>query len=232
MKRLCTICARGGSKGLKNKNVKLLASLPLLAHSIRHAMESELFDAIAVSSDSEEILRVAEEYGADYCIKRPEELATDKAAKIPAIQNCVKQVEELSGVKYDILVDLDCTSPLRFANDIWECVKICEQENVSNVITAAESRRSPYFNMVEVTSEGGVQLAKKLESKVVRRQDAPKCYDMNASIYVWKRDLLFNLEGLFHPTTRLYVMPEERSWDIDSELDFEFVEFLFAKRKT
>lgn len=230
MKRLCTICARGGSKGVKNKNIRIVGGLPLIAHSIRQAIDSKLFDAVAVSSDSDDILKVAKEYGATFCIRRQDELATDTAPKLPVIQNCVRMAEELSGTSFDLVVDLDCTSPLRSIDDIRDCVKLCEESGVLNVITGCESRRSPYFNLIELSPQGGVQLAKQLEKKVTRRQDAPKCYDMNASIYVWKKDFLFSLDGLFNSGTRLHIMPEERSWDVDSELDMEFVTFLISKR--
>ena len=91
------------------------------------------------------------------------------------------------------------------------------------------SRKSPYFNLVEVSDEGKVFLSKRLEKPVVRRQDAPKCYDMNASIYLWTRDALLNNDTVISGNTGLFVMPEERSIDIDTELDFEFVEFLMKK---
>lgn len=229
MNRLCTICARGGSKGVKNKNIRELLGKPLIAHSILQAKQSCFFEAIAVSSDSDTILSIAKGWGADYLIKRPDELATDHAAKLPVIQHCVLETERLAQKLFDVIVDLDATSPLRSVDDIQEAVKLLEDKNASNVITGAPSRRSPYFNLVEVDEKGVVALSKSLAVPVLRRQDAPKCYDMNASIYVWKRDALFKNNILFNENTLLYVMPEERSVDIDSELDFEFVEFLYRK---
>jgi CMP-N-acetylneuraminic acid synthetase len=92
------------------------------------------------------------------------------------------------------------------------------------------ARRSPYFNLVEMRADGSVGLAKTPDTPIVRRQDAPKCFDMNASIYVWTRQTLFGSDSIFNPTTGLYVMPEERSIDVDSELDFEFVEFVLSRR--
>lgn len=230
MSRLCTICARGGSKGLKNKNIRELLGRPLIAHSIFQAKASNMFDAVAVSSDSEMILSIAGDWGADYLIKRPDELATDYAAKIPAIQHCVKEVERLTKSIYDVIVDLDATSPLRLPEDIVNAVKLLEEKKVSSVITGMPSRRSPYFNMVEVDERGVAKLSKVLQVPVIRRQDAPKCYDMNASIYVWKRDALLQCNSVINNDTMLYVMPEDRSIDIDSPLDFEFVEFLANKK--
>lgn len=229
MKRICTICARGGSKGVKGKNVRLLLGKPLIAYSIEQARASGLFDALAVSSDSDIILGVAGEWGADYLIKRPDELATDQAAKLPVIKHCVAEVERQRGSRFDTLVDLDATSPLRSVADIAGAVALLEDTRASNVITAAPARRSPYFNLVEVNDRGIAELSKPLKAAVVRRQDAPKCYDMNASIYVWTHDGLFQNDTVFTHDTRLYVMPEERSIDIDSELDFEFVEYIMSR---
>jgi len=231
MSRICTICARGGSKGVKNKNIRLLAGKPLIAHSIQQAKKSGLFDVIAVSSDNEEILAVAKQYGADVLVERPAELATDQAAKLPVIQHCVTTVEEELGQQFDVIIDMDATSPLRLVEDITRSVKLFEESgDADNLITAAPSRRSPYFNLVEVNQEGYASLSKKLDQVIVRRQDAPKCYDMNASIYIWRRETLLNSASVFQKRTLLYEMPEDRSIDIDSELDFEFVSFLAMKR--
>lgn len=228
--RICTICARGGSKGVNNKNIRDLAGKPLLVWSLEQAQESLLFDRVAVSSDAPEILDIAEQYGADFIIKRPSELATDKAAKVPAIRHCVEQAEEVFKRPFDVVVDLDATSPLRSVEDIQGAVNLLERNNLSNVITGAPARRSPYFNLVELNEDSAVQLSKALEKPVVRRQDSPRCFDMNASIYAWQRSALFNCTTVFNEDTRLFVMPEERSVDIDSELDFEFVEFIMQKR--
>lgn len=231
MNRLCTICARGGSKGVTNKNIKLLLGKPLIAHTIMQAKKSGLFNYVAVSSDSEEILSVAKAWGADVLIKRPDELATDQAAKLPVIRHALKAVEQQTGQKFHIHVDLDATSPLRNIADIEGAVKMLESnKEIANVITGAPARRSPYFNLVELNAEGYVELSKELSTSIVRRQDSPKCYDMNASIYVWRREVLLAEDKVILPKTALYEMPEERSIDIDSPLDFDFVEFLATKR--
>lgn len=230
MKRICTICARGGSKGVPNKNIRNLLGKPLIAHSILQAKSSGLFDAIAISSDSSQILDVAKEWSADYLIKRPDELATDLSAKIPAIKHCVIETEKLDKCTYDVIVDLDATSPLRDIKDIKGAVELLEKKGVSNVITGTSARRSPYFNLVEVDESGVVRLSKPLAVPITRRQDSPKCFDMNASIYVWCRKSFFENESIFLSDTALYEMPEERSVDIDSELDFEFVTYLMSKK--
>ena len=229
--RLCTICIRGGSKGVKGKNVRLLAGKPLFVHSVEQARATGLFDAVCVSSDSEEILDLARQFGVDHAVRRPDELATDTAAKLPVIRHCVETVEKERATQYDVLVDLDATSPLRLPGDIAAVVEMLRQDGVDTVITGAPSRRSPYFTMVEVGADGGVRLSKPITPPPVRRQDAPQCYDMNAAVYGWKRAGLWSESGLFGPRSRLYVMPEERSIDIDSELDWQIVEFLFARNQ-
>jgi len=230
MKRLCTICARGGSKGVKDKNIREIAGRPLIALSLQQARESRLFNLVAVSSDSADILDVARNQGADLVIERPAELASDAAAKIPAIRHCVEKTEYIFGKRFDVIVDLDATSPLRLAEDIRGAVDLLERNHVSNVITAAPARRSPYFNLVELGDDEVVRLSKPLEKPIVRRQDSPQCFDMNASIYVWTRAALFERPSLFNADTRLFVMPEERSIDIDSEFDFQIVELMLRKR--
>lgn len=230
MSRICTVCARGGSEGVKNKNVRLLDGVPLIAHSLKQARASGLFDVIAVSSDSKEIISVALAHGADTAVERPPDLATSSAPKLPAIRHCVQNVEERQGRYFDVVVDLDATSPLRVVDDIRGAVALLEGKTISNVITGATARRSPYFNLVELDAHGVARLSKQPITPVLRRQDAPQCFDMNASIYVWTRDAIFGGSSLFLHDTELFVMPEERSIDIDSELDFEIVEFLMRRR--
>jgi len=228
---LCTICARGGSKGVPNKNARLVAGRPLLAHTVEQARASGLFDCIAFSSDDAGYRDLAGQAGADMLVERPAVLAGDAAGKIPVIRHCVEQVESQRGLRFDIVVDLDCTSPLRLVADIVACVDLVRSGQGGNVITAAPARHSPYFNLVERLPDGRIDLAKRPSFPILRRQDAPECFDMNASIYVWTRATLFGREGLFHADTALYVMPEERSIDIDSELDFEIVSRLLELRK-
>jgi CMP-N,N'-diacetyllegionaminic acid synthase len=230
MIRLCTICARGGSKGVKGKNLKHINGIPLIGHSVLQAKSSGLFKYVAVSSDSQEILNAALQHGADFTIQRPDELATDSAAKLPVIKHCAMEVEKLTNLKFDTFVDLDCTSPLRDQEDIRNVIAMTENEDCSNVITGMNARRSPYFNLVEMNTDGFVGLAKKLDKPIVRRQDAPQCFDMNASIYAWKREEFFLLESVLNSRTKIFVMPEERSIDIDSDLDFEIVKLLMEKK--
>ncbi|MDD2384940.1 MAG: acylneuraminate cytidylyltransferase family protein [Sulfurospirillaceae bacterium] len=227
---LCTICARGGSKGVKNKNIKELNGKPLITYTIEQAKTSGLFEHIVISTDSDEIANVAKQYGAEVFFKRSPEMASDTAGKLDVIKDAFKRSEEYYNKTFDYLIDLDATAPLRSIEDIINSFNQFKENENDNLITAMPSRRSPYFNLVEQDKDGKVYLSKKFDSAIVRRQDAPKSYDMNASIYIWKRDVILNKNSLFLEKTGLYVMPEERSIDIDNELDFKFVEFLMRNK--
>ena len=226
---LCTICARGGSKGVKNKNIKTINGKPLIAYTIEQAIASKLFEHVVISTDSDAIANIAKEYGAEVFFKRSEEMASDTAGKLDVIKDAFIRSEKHYKKQYDYLIDLDATAPLRNIQDIQDSFKQFLLNNNDNLITAMPGRRSPYFNLVEVNTNGKVNLSKKLDSSILRRQDAPKSYDMNASIYIWKRDVILNENSIFLENTGLYVMPEERSIDIDTELDYKFVEFLMKE---
>lgn len=232
MRVLCTICARGGSEGVKNKNLVLLRKKPLIAHTILQAKKSELFDAITVSSDSPKIHQVSKKWGADYLVPRPQEMATSTAAKLPAIQHAVLETERLTSQRFDVIIDLDVTSPLRAISDLIEAYRLfIHHQEASNLVTGFPARRSPYFNMLEINKTGFAMLSKTPASTIVRRQDTPLCYDMNASIYIWKRETLLNSKTTITDRTLLYLMPEERSVDIDSNLDLQLVRLLAKDRE-
>ncbi len=228
MKALCTISARAGSKGVANKNLRLINNKPLIVYSIEQAVASKLFDQIVISSDSKEIREVALANGATFCVDRPAELATDTAPKLPAIKHCVENAEKKFG-QFEVIVDLDATAPLREPSDIIGALELLKSAQADNVITGTPAHRSPYFNLVEADANGIVSLSKPTAAVVARRQDSPQCFDMNASIYVWRRQALFTNENLFTGNTRLFVMPRERSLDIDSQADFEMVEWMMTK---
>ena len=230
MKSICTICARGGSKGVVGKNARELLGKPLLAWTIEQAKQTGLFEAIAFSSDSDQLLQTALQSGADIAVKRPDAMATDTAPKIPAIRHCLEQAIARTGMTPEVFVDLDVTSPLRLASDIAGAVELLHRSGARSVITGAPARRSPYFNLVEERSDGSVGLSKSADPPIVRRQDAPRCFDMNASIYAWRVAPFLENPAVFYPDTRLFEMPEERSVDIDSDIDFMLVELLLRKR--
>lgn len=230
---LCTICCRGGSKGVKNKNIRPLLGKPLLAYTIEQAQKSQIFNHIVLSTDSKEIAEVGKYYGAEVFFLREEKLATDKAGKLPVIQDALNRSEKYFNTTFNTIFDLDATSPLRDVQDIINAYDLFTRDQSDILITASPSRKNPYFNLIEFFEQDGekyIELSKKPNKPILCRQDAPKCYDMNASIYIWKRESLTSSQRLFGKNTSLYIMPEERSIDIDTETDFEFVEFLLGKK--
>jgi CMP-N-acetylneuraminic acid synthetase len=226
MTTICTICARGGSVGVPRKNIRMLHGKPLIAHTIEQARACRLIDAVYVSTDDDEIAAVARQYGAIVPFRRPAELATSTAGKLPVIQHLVRHLLD-NGVQITRIVDLDPTSPLRSIADIEAALGLLDADTDA-VITAYPSDKNPYFNMVERRPDGTVGLVKPLADGVTSRQAAPPVYSMNASIYVWHLDTLD--KGLWNGRTRLYEMPRERSIDIDSEIDFRLVEMLMQEQ--
>ena len=225
---LCTICARGGSKGVKNKNIKEILGKPLIAYSIEQAKNSGLFEHIIVSTDSEQIMEVAKQYGAEVIFKRPDDLATDSAGKLPVIRHAFCESEKYYKKKFDYLVDLDATAPIRKSEDIINSLQQIQNDNKRNLITAVPARKSPYFNQVEL-EKGMVKLSKTPEKPILRRQDAPEVFDMNASIYIWTRDSILNDEKIIDSNTSLYVMDEWSMFDVDTEIDYKIVEMLLKE---
>jgi len=227
MNTLITICARGGSQGLPGKNLLPLLGRPLIAWTIAQAMKSGLARAVHVSTDDPEIARVAVEWGALVPFLRPPALATAMAAKLPVILHLVEWAEA-QGTKVDRVIDLDPTSPLRNIADIHACADLLD-DATDLVITGYQSDKNPYFNMVELKSNGFFERVCKPAAEAAGRQSAPTVYAMNASIYVWHRHTLTSSLWAT-PRIRLHAMPRERSIDIDHAIDFELVEMLMKKK--
>lgn len=229
---IAVICARGGSKGFPGKNTRLLNGKPLVAYTIERAKKFSYADRIVVSTDDTEIKSVAEKCGVEIPCLRPKELATDEISVIPAIIHAVKTAEDYWKEKYDIVVNLGPTCPLRTAEDIRLTIKmLVDTPNTDAVFSVSKSHDNPYFNMVEIDDKKYVSISKKNNNIIARRQDAPEVYAMNGSVYsIWKQVLLAE-KSFFTDKTRVYVMPRERSIDIDNSIDFKLAEFLMKKRK-
>lgn len=228
---LIVICARGGSKDLLKKNIKYLCGKPLISHTIEQAKRIAWIKRIVVSTDDEEIRSVAEKYGIEVPFLRPKELATDKISVIPAIIHAVQTAEDYWKEKYDIVVNLSPTGPLRIVEDIKLVIKtLVDALDTDAVFSVVRSHDNPYFNMVEIDGKGYAGISKKGNKPVARRQDAPEVYTMNGSIYaIWKH-LLFEGKSFFTDKTRAYVMPKARSVDIDDGIDFKLAEFFLKKQ--
>mgnify|MGYP003749098185 CR=1 FL=1 len=224
---LCTICGRKGSRGVKNKNSRLMLGKPLFLHTLDAAIKSKVFHTIVLSSDDEAIIKTGDKMGVQ-TIFREAELCGDEAGKVPVIRHALLTVEEKLNIKFDLIFDLDITSPLRSVADIRKAHWLLNNSDAGNIVSVCDSGRSPYFNMVEKMTNGNFELCKKSDRTFLSRQTTPEVFELNASIYGWKRDTLLNSNNntpiLEH--THYYKMPRHRSIDIDDELDWKIVEFL------
>ena len=221
MKILCTICARGGSQGLRNKNIKKIKGLPLIHHTINQAINSKLFNKIVISSDSDKILNISKKKKIDYLIKRSKKLSNSTTPKIPVIRDALIKTEKIFNMKFDYIMDLDVSSPLRNISDIKKSMKKIKKEKKEILFSVCESKKNPYFNMVEIKNKSAV-LIKKM-GNFFTRQASPRVFDMNASLYIWKRETLLTQNTLFIKNNTFFIMPYERSIDIDSLTDFKLV---------
>ena len=228
MNNLCTICARSGSKGVPNKNIKKIAGKPLIQHTIEQAKKSKVFSDIIVSSDCKKILKIAEKLGV-HTLKRTNQLTKDFVSKVDVIRDAAKKAQKMLDKKFDNVIDLDVTSPLRQVSDIHNSFKKFQNGNYQNLITGCVARKNPYFNMIEI-KKNVLSISKRTNKKIYSRQKSPQVFEMNASIYIWKNKALMNKSNLVTSKTAFYEMPEERSIDIDTMLDWKIVSFLMEKK--
>ena len=227
MKILCTICARGGSKGVKNKNIKKFLGKPLISHTISQAKKIKKFSKIVCSSDSKKILDISKTNKVDHLILRPKFLSNDRVSKLKAIRHCLLNSENFFKTKFDFIVDLDVSAPLRANKDIIQIIdRIIKKKNANNIISLSPSKKNPYFNMVEIKNNK-LQLVKKNSEKFYSRQKAPKVFEINAGVYAWRRKGLLENSSLINKNTHYIVVPSSRSIDIDSKIDFKIAKSLF-----
>lgn len=211
---LAIIPARGGSKRLPRKNVLDLYGKPLIAYSIEAALKSKYISKVVVSSDDEEILNIAKEYKADF-IKRPNELASDTATTFDTLKHTLENVE-----KYDYVVLLQPTSPLRTEKHINEAIELLEEKNADAIISVCEMEHSPLWSN---TLDENLDMSNFLKDEVLnkRSQDLPKYYRLNGAIYICKIEELLKNKGFFvKENIYAYKMDRKHSVDIDEEIDF------------
>ena len=217
------IFARGGSKGVKRKNVKTLGDKPLISYSIDSARSNKYIDNVFVSTEDAEIAEIASEYGANIPFIRPVELATDHSPMWGVWQHMMNFFKENNDLP-EIMIDLPCTSPFRSDEDISNVLKKLISDDYDAAITVCESKRHPMFNMVTENNDGSLQIAMKPKNPITRRQDGPKIYDIPTLAYAVRTEYIFSASNLFDGKIGAIIVPEERSLDIDTEFDFQLAE--------
>ena len=224
------IFARGGSKGIPRKNVRLLAGKPLIAYAIETALASNVIDRVIVSTDNAEIAAVAQQSGAEVPFMRPAELAGDDSPEWLAWQHAIRTLEEVeAGPKMGVFVCIPPTSPLRAVEDVEACIETLLDSDADLVITVKPAERNPYFNMVVLDEAGYARLVGQIKGTIHQRQAAPAVYDMTTVAYAARPEFVLNARSMFEGKVKAVVVPAGRALDIDTELDFKFAEFLLTQ---
>jgi CMP-N,N'-diacetyllegionaminic acid synthase len=217
------IMARGGSKGLPRKNLRMLSGKPLLAWTIDAARQSCRIDRLVLSSEDGEIISAARELGCEAPFVRPHDLARDDTPAIAVVRHALMALQK----KYDYLVLLQPTSPLRTSADIDGCLDMCARHKAASVVSVAEVSKSPYW-MYELLGDNRLRPVMPTATRATRRQELPPCYVLNGAVFVARCDWISDHDDFVSTDTVGYVMPKHRSIDIDDELDLRVASVLLA----
>jgi CMP-N-acetylneuraminic acid synthetase len=224
------IFARGGSKGLPGKNIKLLAGKPLIGWAIETAFAVPGIDRVVVSTEDTEIARVARDCGADVPFMRPDSLASDTASEWDAWRHALETLRDTEGRLPDPFISVPVTSPLRLPEDIAACIAAYSGGGADLVLAVTEAHRNPWFNMVITREDGTIVPVNNPDGTLTRRQDAPAVQDVTTVAYVADPRFLLKERGLFAGRVKAVSVPVERSIDIDTPHDFAIAEFLMNRR--
>ena len=223
MSLLTLIPARGGSKGIQRKNIKPLMGKALIGWSIDAAKQAQCVDRIVVSTEDREIASVARKLGADVPFMRPDELATDETPGIDPVLHAITQLPD-----YEWILLLQPTSPLRSAEDIDGIWQLCKKKGAPSAVSVFETGNHPYW-VYQCNATQRLEPFIKRRPNVKRRQDLPTAYALNGALYLARTDWLLEQRDFVRPETLGYIMPPERSVDLDTPQDWHWVEFLIKK---
>ena len=227
MKFVGYIFARGGSKGLKNKNLLNFDGKPLIAHTIMNAINSGLFEDIIVSTDSEEIAKVAIKYGANVPFIRPAKLATDNSSEWSAWKHVVNEYD----IPHHLFISLPCTSPLRNYTEVSKMIELYKTKKYDLVLGITKSNHSPDFNMVYKDNDSAVEVMNNIKNKIERRQDSRECFMVTTYAYITSVEYIKNAEHIFNGKIGGYEVVKSESIDIDDIHDFNYALYLHMGKK-
>ena len=226
---LAIIPARGGSKGVPGKNIKMLAGKPLIAYTIEAAKKAKNLSGIIVSTDSEEIAEISRKFGAEIPFMRPEHLAQDNSQAIDTYYYTIEKLKKDYNEIYKDFIVLQPTSPFRLPEDIDNAVKIFFEKKADSVIGLVKASHPPEWNK-KLNSEGIIEDYFNLNLGAKNRQEYEQSYTPNGAIFIFNYEFLKRAGNYYSQKTYGYVMPEERSIDIDTPLDFAFAEWYLSRK--
>lgn len=224
------ITARGGSKAIPHKNTVPLAGKPLIAWTIEAALQSRRLDRLIVSTDDPEIAETSRAWGAEVPFLRPAELAEDNTPHILVMLHSLSWLNESAAASPDYLLLLQPTSPLRTAEDIDTAIEIAEARDAIAVVSVAEMHRHPYLSK-RILEDGTLADFVETDIAYLRRQALPPAYALNGAIYLNRPESLLRDRTFVPPGTLAYVMPPERSMDVDSPWDLHLIELVLRDQR-
>lgn len=226
---LAIIPARGGSKGLKHKNIRLLNGKPMIAYTIEAALKSKCVDRVVVSTDSEDIANISQDAGAEVPFIRPSHLSTDTAKSIDVVKHAINFYEEVEEANIKNVILLQPTSPLRNSSDIDSAMEVFEENRADSLQSVCPAATHPY--LLKKIVEEKLLAYQENENSYTRRQDFDTLYQLNGAIYIARKDIIQQYDTLIGLNNYAYIMPKERSIDIDDIYDFKFAEVLLTEVK-
>jgi len=229
MNVLAVIPARGGSKSVPRKNITPIFGRPLIAYTIDAAKRSKYITHFVLSSEDDEIISIAKKYGAPVPFKRPAELATDQAATLPVVQHALREMEARENIRFSFVVLLQPTTPMRQPEDIDAVVKKIIETGADSVVSVCDVDAYHPARMRKIVDDRLVELPIREPREMARRQDLPRIYIRNGAVYAVRRDVLMDRNSMIGTVSRPYVMPIERSVNIDGKLDLLMAQLLMRE---
>ena len=224
MTNIAFIFARGGSKGIKNKNILEFSGKPLIAHTIDMAQKSKLFEDIVVSTDNNDIREISLSFGATVPFLRPDNLATDESSEFQSWKHAINNYDK----SFDTFVSLPCTSPLRCYATIKKMIRRYNTTNCDLLLGVTQSNHIPNFNIVNLSDSGKIQLYNSQDKQIFRRQDESNCYNITTYCYITNPDYIMKAKNLMDGNIYGYILDKKESIDIDDMNDFKYAEYLYT----
>ena len=228
MKPICIIAARGGSKGVPNKNIRLLGKKPLIAHTIESAIKSKLFSSVIVSTENKKITNIAKKYGATVPFYRPKKLATNNASMDDVLLDVIKKLKLLE-YEFEVVVNRDCTAPFIQNSDIKESINLLDRKKCDAVVAGYNTHLNPYFNMMEKNASGYLEFSKKSKKRIESRQNAPVVYQLTG-LQTFNVKQFLKYKRIYMPKILPLEILPETGLMIDTEFEFQIANQIAKKQ--